>query len=177
MRVQFGVASAAIAFCALCSTSVRAGDAERLVHDAVVDGSVEEVWAAWATSEGLEGWLAPHADIDLRIGGKMRTVYDPNGQLGDPATIENTILSYEPERMLSIQVSKAPEGFPFPDAIGRMWTVVYLEGESPETTRVRIVGMGFSSDEESVRMREFFDGGNAQTLRQLQRHFGQRRSE
>jgi hypothetical protein len=36
---------------------------------------------------------------------------------------------------------------------------------------LRIVGMGFGQDEESQRMRSFFEKGNAFTLDQLQKHF------
>ena len=46
-----------------------------------------------------------HADVDLKVGGKMLTHYDPKGRIGDPDTIENTILSFEPKRMLSIKVA------------------------------------------------------------------------
>jgi hypothetical protein len=34
-----------------------------------------------------------------------------------PQTIENVILSFEPCRVLSVRVAKAPENFPFPNAI------------------------------------------------------------
>ena len=44
-----------------------------------------------------------------------------------PQTIENVILSFEPRRMLSVRVAKAPENFPFPNAIRHTWTVVYFE--------------------------------------------------
>lgn len=115
--------------------------------------------------------MVAHAEFVLRIGGKMRTLYDPAGKLGDPATIENTIICYDPKRMLSIKVSKVPQGFPFPQAVKSMWTVIYFEAESTTKTRVKIVGLGFGDDDESKQMRAFFDRGNAQTLRQLQSYF------
>ncbi len=101
----------------------------------------------------------------------MRANYDARGSLGDPQTIENTILSFDPERMLSIQVSRVPDRFPFPSAIQHMWTVVYLEPVGADRTRVRVVGLGFRPDAESQRMRAFFERGNAMTLQQLQRRF------
>jgi uncharacterized protein YndB with AHSA1/START domain len=45
-----------------------------IVSEGVVSAPVSEVWKAWTTSEGLKSWLAPHADIELRIGGLMRTL-------------------------------------------------------------------------------------------------------
>lgn len=101
----------------------------------------------------------------------MRTNYSARGSLGDPQTIENTVLSFDPKRMLSIQVSGIPAGFPFPGAIRHMWTVVYLDPVGADRTRVRVVGLGFRPDAESRRMRAFFERGNAVTLQQLQRRF------
>ncbi len=112
-----------------------------------------------------------HAEIELKIGGKMRTHYDPKGQIGDPNTIENRILSFEPKRMLSIQVTNAPAKFPYKDAIKTMWTVIHFADAGPGRTRLRIVGLGFGDDEESRKLREFFDKGNAYTLKKLQEKF------
>lgn len=144
-----------------------------IVTEGVIDAPVAEVWNAWATSEGLASWLAPQADIDLRVDGLMRANYDPKGTLGDAGTIENRILSFEPERMLSIRVAKAPESFPFKAKVGEMWTVLYFQPAETNKTALRIVGLGFSADEESKRMREFFQQGNAFTLEQLRKHFQQ----
>jgi uncharacterized protein YndB with AHSA1/START domain len=152
----------------LCGSSA-AQDLSPIVHEGVVEAPPDAVWAT--TSEGLREWLAPHAEIDLRVGGLMLTNYDPQGRLGDPRTIENTILSYEPGRMISIRVSKAPDDFPFPTAVRRMWSVIYFTPAGSGRTLVREVSLGFGADEESQRMRGFFVQGNATTLQQLQRHF------
>jgi uncharacterized protein YndB with AHSA1/START domain len=150
-------------------TTASAQDTSPLIAEGVVDAPVESVWKAWTTNEGLRSWLAPHVSIDLRIGGLMRTNYNAAGVLGDAQTIENTILSFEPERMLSIKVTKAPDDFPFPNAVQDMWTVVYFEPNGETQTKVRVVGMGFGPDEESQRMRAYFERGNADTIEQLKR--------
>ena len=142
-----------------------------IVSETVVPAPVDAVWAAWTTSAGLRAWLAPHATIELRVGGLMRTNYNAQGTLGDAQTIENTILSFEPGRMLSIRAVKNPENFPFPAAIREMWTVVYFEPAGDGRTKVRVVGLGFNATEESQKMRAFFERGNATTLEQLRQHF------
>jgi len=101
----------------------------------------------------------------------MKIRYDPKGTVDDSKAIENTILSYEPMRMLSFKVTKAPQGFPFPSAITNMWTVVYFDAQSDKTTRVRGVSLGFGVDDESRKMRDFFNRGNAITLERLQKRF------
>lgn len=143
----------------------------RLVHEGLVAAPPREVWAAFTTKKGQESWMVAHSEIELKVGGLMRTHYDPKGSIGDPGTIENTIISYDPERMLSFRVTKAPARFPFPNAVKGMWTVIYFEPSGPQATRVRFVGLGFGEDEESKKMRAFFDRGNAYTLKKLQERF------
>ena len=143
----------------------------RLVHEGIVNGPLDQVWAAYTTKAGLESWMVAHAEIELKIGGTMKTQYDPKGTTEDPKAIVNTILSLEPMRMLSFKVTKAPQGFPFPNAITNMWTVVHFEAQGEKATRVREICMGFSEDDESRKMREFFNRGNAITLKTLQMRF------
>jgi uncharacterized protein YndB with AHSA1/START domain len=145
---------------------------DALINEAIVQAPLEKVWDSWTTSEGLKSWLAPHAEIDFRIGGKMRTNYNADGALDDPGTIENTVLAFDPNRMIAIRVSKAPDDFPFPNAIYEMWTILYFDRIAPDQTQVRVVGNGFSADEESQNMRAFFSQGNAITLQQMQDRLG-----
>lgn len=144
-------------------------------HEAIIDAPVAEVWAAFTTKEGVESWMVAHGDVDLRVGGLMRTHYDPKGVLGDPNTIENTILSFEPMRMISIRATKPPESFPFKKAVTSMWTVLHFDELGPQRTRVTCVGLGFGEDEESQKLREHFDKGNAWTLEKLSEHFPARK--
>jgi uncharacterized protein YndB with AHSA1/START domain len=137
---------------------------------AVVDASRAAVWKAFTTEE-VAKWMVAHANIDLKIGGLMRTHYDPKGKLGDMGTIENTILCFDPERMFAIRNTKAPMKFPFPKAIQAMWTVVYFEDADGGKTRVTVVGNGFGDDEEAQKMRAFFQRGNDYTVQQLQKYF------
>jgi len=165
------VVSLAALVVAMSTTVLRAQDVGPISHEGIVEASVDRVWAAFTTSDGLRSWLAPHAEIELRVGGLMRTNYNPKGQLGDPGTIENMILSFEPQRMISIKVAKPPANFPFPNAVREMWTVLYFSPAGPARTTVREVTLGFGPDPESQRMRAFFNKGNASTLSQLQHRF------
>jgi uncharacterized protein YndB with AHSA1/START domain len=146
-------------------------NASEQVTEGMIAAPVEAVWAAFTTKEGQESWNVAHAEIDLKIGGLMRTHYDAAGRIGDPNTIENTILSFEPRRMLAIQVKNPPEKFPYKSAIQKMWTVLYFETAGPSLTRLRLVGTGYGDDEESKKLRGFFERGNAYTLKKLQEKF------
>jgi uncharacterized protein YndB with AHSA1/START domain len=147
------------------------GDAHRLVTEGVIDAPREQVWKAFTTKEGQESWNVAHAEIDSRVGGKMLTHYDAKGKIGDANTIENIILALDPGHMFAIQVGKPPEQFPYKEAIKRVWTVIYLDELGPKQTHVRVVGNGFGDDEESQKLRGFFDKGNSYTLQKLQEKF------
>lgn len=139
-----------------------------LVHEAVMNVAPEKVWAVFSTSEGYKQFGIAKAEVDFRIGGKMRSHYSPDGELGDAGTIEQTILAYEPMRMVAWRCTKVPEGFPFPDAMAKTWAVAYIDDLGDGRTRLTLKGMGYDdADEGSVKMRAFFDAGNAWSMEKL----------
>jgi uncharacterized protein YndB with AHSA1/START domain len=150
-----------------------AGEADTgpLVQERIISAPVDQVWTAFTTKQALESWMVAHAEIDLRVGGLMRTHYDPEGTLGDPQTIENTILSFHPQRMISIKATKPPASFQWKDAIEKMWSVIYLEPVGPGRTRVTCCGFGYDQSEASQEMRKHFDAGNNWTLDRLEEYF------
>jgi uncharacterized protein YndB with AHSA1/START domain len=154
-----------------CAISASAQDKTMQEVQDEIDAPVEEVWKAFTTKEGIESWMVPVAEIDFRVGGAMRTNYNPNGKIGDPNTITNTILSYDPKRMISIRATGAPVSFPFKKALEKSWTVIYFEPLAGNRTRVKVVGLGYDEDSESQMMREFFKKGNAVTLEHLKKRF------
>jgi hypothetical protein len=50
------------------------------------------------------------------------------------------------------------------------WFVVTLTDLGDGRTHIRAASMGFGTDEESVKMRKFFEDGNALTLSVLQKN-------
>lgn len=142
-----------------------------LEHEATVDAPVSDVWNAFTTKEGIESWMVPHAEIDLRIGGDMRTNYHPDGEIGDENTIVNRIISFEPERMLSIRNVRAPDAFKQAELFQQTWSVVYFESIDASTTRVRTVGMGYGRGDSWDELYTYFQRGNAIVLEALKKHF------
>jgi uncharacterized protein YndB with AHSA1/START domain len=142
-----------------------------LKHEGIIDAPVAEVWKAFTTKEGLESWMVAKASFDLKVGGKMQTTYNKEATLGDEHTIENTIRAYVPERMLSIQCTKTPKGFPFTELFTKTWSVCYFEPINDKQTRVRFVGMNYGTDDESKQLRRFFEVGNGQVMQSLKKRF------
>lgn len=139
----------------------------REVYEAEIDAEIDAVWNAFTTDDGLRKWMAPLVEIDLSVGGKMKSNYNPQGKLGDPATIENTILSFDPKRMLSLKATKFPEGFPFEEAAKNTWSVFYFTELPNSRTKVTVVGLGYTEDEQSQKMRSFFATANKYSLDKL----------
>ena len=154
--------------CALTTTTV--SDSSPLVAEVVVDATPARCWKAFTDPKEMTKWMVAHAEMDLKVGGLMRTHYAKDGVLGDPNTIENRILSLDPERMLSIKVHKFPMNFPFKTAVADMWSVVYFEPAADGKTKVTVRGLGFNETEESQKMRAFFKAGNQYTLDGLKKY-------
>jgi uncharacterized protein YndB with AHSA1/START domain len=145
-------------------------DSSPVVADAVIDAPPARLWKAFTVPAEMEKWMVAHAEMDLRVGGLMRTHYSKDGVLGDPNTIENRILAYDPERMYSIKVEKFPVNFPFKTAVKDMWTVIYFEPVADGKTKVSVRSLGFNETEESQKMRAFFKAGNQYTLNELKKY-------
>jgi len=161
-----------IALAALCGTAH--ADEVSFVNEGVIDAPIEEVWKVFATSEGYKVLGPALAEVDLRVGGTIRSRYGADGALGDAETIENTILAYEPPTMMALQITKTPQSFPFKNAWRAPWTVLTLAPVDGGKTNLRAASLGFGSDEESVAMRRFFEAGNQSVIANVQRHFAAR---
>lgn len=155
------------AIMALMFVSIAHGEEPREVFEIEIDASVEDLWAAFTTSEGLRSWVAPLADVDFRVGGKWRANYNKDGKLGDDSTIENTILCYDPKRMISLKATGFPKDFAFAEAARETWSVFYFTAVSDTKTKITVVGLGYNDTEQSKKMRSFFATANKYSMDQL----------
>ena len=147
--------------------SVMAADDNRAVYETEIDADIDVVWNAFTTNDGLQAWMAPLVEIELVVGGKMKANYNATGRIGDETTIENTILSFDPKRMLSLKATGFSEGFPFEDAAKATWSVFYFTELPSSRTKITVVGLGYTDDEQSKKMRSFFATANKQSLDKL----------
>jgi uncharacterized protein YndB with AHSA1/START domain len=164
MRALFGVL--------LCACgAAQAADEVSFVNEGVVPAPIDEVWKVFSTSEGYKALGPALADVDLRVGGLIRSRYHADGVLGDAETIENVIIDYRAPVMMAIRISKTPASFPFKEAWKSAWTVLTLT-PTDDGTHLRATSYGYGSDEESLAMRRFFEAGNQHTIDTLRKHFG-----
>lgn len=145
------------------------------VTEGTLNAPVAEVWKIWSSSEGYKALGVAQAEVDLRLGGLIRSRYKATGSLDDDDTIVNRVLAFEPQRMVATRIEKPPRGFPYKEAWKNTWTVITLTEVAGNRTHLRVASMGFGQDEESKAMLRFFQAGNALTLATLQKYFDKAR--
>jgi len=149
----------------------QAAELDPQVTEGVVHAAAAEVWKVFSTADGFKKMGPAQCDMDFRVGGLIRTHYNPKGVLGDEGTIQNQIIAYEPGRMVAIRISTPPKGFPFGEETwGKVWTVITLT-DLGNRTHVRISGQGYPNTEEGAKMRDFFEKGNRWVVQYLQKQF------
>ena len=142
-----------------------------LRHEAIVDATLEQAWAAFTTTEGLRTFAAPVVDFELKTGGKFHSNYQVGSKVGDPSTIYNTVLAYVPLKMVAFKIGltdKFPAG---PREVGTLFAVVEFEKVSNRKVKIILSMMGWGNGAEWDQVYKHFDWGNAYTLKALQERF------
>ena len=154
------------------NTSFAMPNGDRVLRqEAVVAATLEEVWKTFTTADGLRTFLAPMVSLDFRVGGKWEVSADPNAQLGDPKNIVNEVISFLPMEMISVRVTQAPSTFAHPEMAKSVWTVYQFERLGADRVRVIVSMVGWKAGSDWDSTYNFFERGNAYTMRQLQTRF------
>jgi uncharacterized protein YndB with AHSA1/START domain len=134
-----------------------------------IDATLEEVWQALTTGEGIARWFAPHAAVTPGEGGSVSVGWDPKEMWETPITV------WEPQRRMQT-VSEMPSK---DGRVVRLAVDYYLEVQGGRV-RVRLVHSGF--DDSSWD--DYIDGLDAgwsyflfNLKHALERHRGVERSQ
>lgn len=135
-----------------------------LTQEFTVNAPVKKVWQAFTTTEGWQGWVTPVANVDLKVGGVIKTNYRKDGKLTDDDAITLHIINYVPERLLTLQAELGPH---FPDVLKKnekqMYNVVTFEADGDNKTKVVSFGVGYRDTPELQKMLKFFVDANEQS--------------
>lgn len=145
-----------------------------LTHSVLIHMPADELFRQFTTPEGIvNAWSVAAAKVDFRVGGQIRTSYEPGADLDAPTAIVNTILSFEPGRMLSLKAT-APAGAPewLQLVCNGTHSVIRFEPVSPHVTRLSITGIGYGTGGAWDEAYAFFERGNAWTLDQMRQKLG-----
>jgi uncharacterized protein YndB with AHSA1/START domain len=142
----------ALALTALAS-SAKAGEPRSLVQpvsDRVVHVAAElalppdAAWDLFTTQRGLESWLAPAAEVELRVGGRYALYWQPQDREND-STIGCAITALAPGEMIAFQW-RSPVMFKrFANGADPLTHVVVSFAPHGAGTRVHLVHSGWRS--------------------------------
>ncbi|HEX4882823.1 MAG TPA: SRPBCC domain-containing protein [Casimicrobiaceae bacterium] len=153
-------------------SSVGADGTRVLEQRVLVPAPADEVWKAWATSEGFGSWVAPFARVDLRLGGSMEASFNDAAKPGDRDNIRNEIVALVPGRLFAIRNVQAPANAPFDVPVFQtLHTVVLFEPKGPGSTQVTVIMPGVGSGPAHDGVYKHFAWGNRYTLDALRKRF------
>ena len=140
-----------------------------LVKEAVVGAEAGEVWAAWASSEGIASWWdPPQTRIDLRIGGPFELLFamdQPEGRRGSEGC---QYLAYVPGEMVAFTWN-APPHLALRET--NTWVVVTFSELNTTSTAVRLVHTGFLEGPDWDDYMAYFDDAWDHVLGLLGKHW------
>jgi uncharacterized protein YndB with AHSA1/START domain len=156
-----GAASGARAAGPVTVTRV-ASPEKALRFEVTVPGTIDQVWAAFTTKEGLATWLWRDVRVEARPGGDWLVVFPES-------TGGGTIVSLTPKKQLVIS-ALAPEQFPTVRKDRTTATFGFV-AVTPTSTAVTLVQTGWKAGTEWDAAYEYLANGNAELLTQLYQRF------
>ena len=139
-----------------------------LVQEFDVNVPLDDVWEAYTTKAGWEGAFVEKAEVDWKVGGLIKTTYDPNATIEDSTTIYLTIVNYVPNRLITLQANISDNFKLFTDEEAKdLYNVVQFESLSENKTKVISYGIGYKNNDKFKGLMKFFIQGNEMSYLKL----------
>ncbi len=144
--------------------------AERAIEkEVLVPASVDAVWAAWTTREGIVSFFAPDAVIDARVGGAFQIHIDPLAAPGARGADDMRFMALQPPRFLSFDWNAPPS---LPEARAqRTFVMLRFDPADGGQTRVRLQHTGWGDGGEWDKAYRYFDQAWGSVLGNLKKRF------
>jgi uncharacterized protein YndB with AHSA1/START domain len=144
--------------------------AERSLNkEVVVQATVDQVWEAWTTKEGIVSFFAPSAEVDARVGGAFHIHMDPGAAPGNKGADDMRFMALQPKKMISFDWN-APPHLPLARA-QRTFVIVRMEPVDAQQTRVTLHHTGWGEGGEWDKAYAYFDRAWGGVLGNLQKRF------
>ncbi len=156
-----------LVFVAVCCA---AAGAERSVDkDVVVEATLDEVWDAWTTRDGITSFFAPDARIEPRVGGAFHIYIDPTAEPGLKGADEMRFMALQPKKMISFDWNAPPS---LPEVRPqRTFVVVRFQAVDARRTRVLLHHTGWGDGGQWDQAYAYFDRAWAHVLANLKQRF------
>jgi uncharacterized protein YndB with AHSA1/START domain len=133
-----------------------------LRFEVTVPGTLDQVWTAFTTKDGLATWLWRDVRVDARPGGDWLVIFPES-------TGGGTIVSLAPRKQIVI-AALAPDKFPTVRK-DRTTATFQFAAVTPTSTAVTLVQTGWKTGAEWDAAYEYLADGNAELLTQLYQRF------
>jgi uncharacterized protein YndB with AHSA1/START domain len=146
---------------------------ERIITEKItVNASIDDVWKAWTTSDGIKTFFAPDAKVEAKVGGPFEIYIDPFAAPGMKGADDMVFLAVQDKRMLSFTWNAPPS---LPEARKQRTVVVVRFASRGDTlTDVTINHMGWgepSADGEWGKAYDYFAKSWPNVLKNLKKRF------
>ena len=139
-----------------------------LIQEFTVKAPIDSVWKAYTTKDGWESWAVPLAEVDLKVGGTIKTNYNPKGVIGDSTTIVTHIINYVPKKLITLQAEITDN---FPDFMKKeaddFYNIIYFDEKESGDTNVISYGIGYKNTAKYLELMNFFIPANEGVLMNL----------
>lgn len=139
-----------------------------LIQEFVVNAPIDAVWNAYTTKKGWESWAAPLAEVDLKVGGFIKTNYNKAGKIGDSTTIVTHIVNYVPKKLITLQAEITDN---FPEFIKKeakdFYNIIYFDKRGDGSTSVKSFGIGYKNNPKYLSLIKYFIPANEKLLLNL----------
>ncbi len=154
----------------LCAAAAPLSAAERSIDkQVVVNATLDQLWAAWTTREGIVSFFAPDAVIDARVGGAFHIHIDPGAPPGSKGADDMRYMALQPKRMLSFDWN-APPSLPGVRQ-QRSFVVLRFEALDERRSRLTLHHTGWGDGGEWDQAYAYFDRAWGNVLANLQKRF------
>ncbi len=144
--------------------------AERSIDKQIdVTASLDDVWDAWTTRDGIRSFFAPDANIDPRVGGAFQIYMDPLAEPGLKGADEMRFMALQPKKMLSFDWNAPPHLEEVRKQ--RTFVIVRFEPVSDKLTRVSLHHTGWGDGGEWDKTYAYFDRAWPRILANLKKRF------
>ena len=134
----------------------------------IVEASLSDVWQAWTTTEGVQGFFAPEAKIELKVGGAFELYFDTKAEAGCKGTEGMRIQTYVPERILAFDWCSPPQFSTIRQK--KTWVVLEFAELDDELCEVTLMHLGWGEGPEWEAAHEYFCSAWEKVLRRFERN-------
>ena len=159
-----------IGLCLLLSAAASVCAAERSINkEILLDATLEQVWQAWTTREGIVSFFAPDANVEARAGGPFQIYIDPLAAPGMKGADDMHYMALQPMRMLSFDWNAPPS---LPEVRKqRTFVVLRFEPVGEKQVRLSLTHTGWGEGGEWDKAYAYFDRAWGNVLNNLKKRF------